>query len=128
MRDEAVARLMDGHVPVKRGSTPKIIGFVPHYPAHDWYRNMIRAMRERADAIGYELRVAAPQAGIAREIKALRTMIARSAAAKVEPGDIVAINGGEIGLMLADELSRSSDITVVTNAIDIMERLDGVSG
>jgi len=22
------------------------IGFVPHYPAHDWYRNMARAMRD----------------------------------------------------------------------------------
>ena len=72
--------------------------------------------------------MAAPQAGIAREIRALRELIARAAADKVEPGDIVAINGGEMGLMLAEELAGFRDITVVTNALEIMERLDGVAG
>ena len=127
LRSEAESRLVGDPEIVPKGA-PKIIGFVPHYPAHDWYRNMIRAMRRRSDALGFELRVAAPQAGIAREIRALRELIARAAADKVEPGDIVAINGGEMGLMLAEELAGFRDITVVTNALEIMERLDGVAG
>jgi len=128
LKDEAEARLASEPAAAKFTGPRKIIGFVPHYPAHDWYRNMIRAMRHRTDALGYELRVAAPQAGIAREIKALRELIARAAAEKVEAGDIVAVNAGEIGLMLADELSKLRDITVVTNALEIMQRLDGVAG
>jgi DeoR/GlpR family transcriptional regulator of sugar metabolism len=128
LRPEAEARLIDTPVAAKPAAPPRIIGFVPHYPAHDWYRNMIRAMRSRTDMLGYELRVAAPQAGIAREIRALRGLIARAAADKIVPGDIVAINGGEIGVMLAQELTQRRDITVVTNAFEIMERLDGVAG
>jgi DeoR/GlpR family transcriptional regulator of sugar metabolism/ABC-type sugar transport system substrate-binding protein len=107
---------------------PRVIGFVPHYPAHDWYRNMIRAMRTRTEALGYELRVAAPQAGIAREIRELRRMIAQTAAERVRPGDIVSVNAGETGLMLAEELAGIRDITVVTNSLDIMERLAGAAG
>jgi DeoR/GlpR family transcriptional regulator of sugar metabolism len=125
---DAEALLIDMPPIAKPAGARKIIGFVPHYPAHDWYRNMIRAMRHRTDMLGYELRVAAPQAGIAREIRALRGLIARAAAAKIEPGDIVAINGGEIGVMLAGELADRRDITVVTNAFEIMERLDGAAG
>lgn len=128
LRADAEAQLTDAPAVVKPAGARKIIGFVPHYPAHDWYRNMIRAMRHRTDMLGYELRVAAPQAGIAREIRALRGLIAQAAAAKVEPGDIVAINGGEIGVMLAGELRERRDITVVTNAFEIMERLDGAPG
>jgi DeoR/GlpR family transcriptional regulator of sugar metabolism/ABC-type sugar transport system substrate-binding protein len=107
---------------------PKVIGFVPHYPAHDWYRNMITAMRMRADLLGYELRVAAPQAGIAREIRALRQLIARTAASRVRPGDTIVVNGGETSLMLADELAGARELTVVTHSLDVMERLHGRPG
>ncbi|ODT32481.1 MAG: hypothetical protein ABS35_01620 [Kaistia sp. SCN 65-12] len=106
----------------------RAIGFVPHYPAHDWYRNMARAMRERAEALGFELKIAAPQSGIAREIAAIRRLIARSAARLVRAGDTILINGGTLSILLADELIGRSDITVVTNAVDVMERLSGRPG
>lgn len=125
---EAEARLL-GKPRLPRPAGPRrVIGFVPHYPAHDWYRNMIRAMRQRTAALGLELRVAAPQAGIAREIQALRRIIAKAAAERVRPGEIVALNAGEASLMLADELTRTRDITVVTNSLDVMERLTGLAG
>lgn len=125
---EAEARLLPdgGAVPPGRGS--RVIGFVPHYPAHDWYRNMVRAMRRRTDALGFELRVAAPQAGIARELQALRRLIARTAAARIRAGDCVLLNAGEASLMLADEIAGLADVTVVTNALDVMERLTGRPG
>lgn len=106
----------------------RAIGFVPHYPAHDWYRNMARAMRERAEALGFELKIAAPQSGIAREIAAIRRLIAKSAARLVRPGDTILINGGTLSTLLADELTGRSDITIVTNAVDVMERLSGRPG
>ncbi len=104
------------------------IGFVPHYPAHDWYRNMQRAIEHRAAELGMELVVAAPQAGIAREISAIRRVIARAAAAAVAPGDTILVNHGEVSLYLADELRTASDVTVVTNSLDVMERLAGRNG
>ena len=125
--DEAADRLSPPSAAVP-ATSKRVIGFVPHYPAHDWYRNMIRAMRGRADALGMELRVAAPQAGIAREIGELRRMIAQAAARKVKPGETIAINAGEIGLMLARELAGAFDVTVVTNSLEIMELLAGSPG
>jgi DeoR/GlpR family transcriptional regulator of sugar metabolism len=125
---EAERRLLPSPAQAQRPGTPRVIGFVPHYPAHDWYRNMIRAMRRRTDAIGYELRIAPPQAGIAREIEGLRRQIARAAAARVRPGESLLINAGRMSLMLADELAGRHDITLVTNAVDVMERLSGRAG
>jgi DeoR/GlpR family transcriptional regulator of sugar metabolism len=104
------------------------IGFVPHYPAHDWYRNMARAMRDRADALGFELKVAAPQSGIAREIHAIRKLIARAAAALVGPGDTILVNSGPLSLMLSDELAEKHDVTIVTNSLDVLERLSNRRG
>jgi DeoR/GlpR family transcriptional regulator of sugar metabolism len=124
---EAEARLLPARDPVQP-TGPRVIGFVPHYPAHDWYRNMIRAMRARAERLNYELRIAPPQAGIAREIKSLRRLIARAAAARILPGDTVLINAGEPSVMLAEEITALRDLTVVTNALEVMERLTGKSG
>jgi DeoR/GlpR family transcriptional regulator of sugar metabolism len=125
---EAEARLLPAAPGVAADGRPRVIGFVPHYPAHDWYRNMMRAMRRRAEAIGFELRIAAPQAGIAREIHALRRMIARAAALRIRPGDSILVNAGETSLLLADELADMRDVTVVTNALEVMERLSDRPG
>ncbi|MCV3240718.1 substrate-binding domain-containing protein [Mesorhizobium sp. ZC-5] len=128
LRDEAADRLSPPSAAAVPTTGKRVIGFVPHYPAHDWYRNMMRAMRSRADALGMELRVAAPQAGIAREIGELRRLIVQTAVRKVKPGETIAINAGEIGLMLARELASASDVTVVTNSLEIMEFLAGNPG
>jgi len=112
---------------VPRGRRPRRIGFIPHYPAHDWYRNMQRSMQHRAAEFGMELVVAAPQTGIAREIRALRRVIAHAAAARVAPGDTILVNHGEVSLFLAEELKTANDVTVVTNSLDVLERLAGRS-
>lgn len=123
LQPQAEASLLPARPEAAPARPPRAIGFVPHYPAHDWYRNMIRAMRQRADTLGYEMRVAAPQAGIAREIQTLRRQIAGAAAGRITPGDTIILDAGEISLMVADELLDIRDITVVTNSLDVMERL-----
>ena len=109
------------------GNTARI-GFIPHYPTHDWYRNMRRAMQQRAIERGMELVVAEPQAGIAQEINALRRDIARSAAATVSSGETILINHGAMALRFAEALDRQLDLTVVTNSLDVLERLTGRGG
>ena len=110
-----------------RGRRPRI-GFVPHYPAHDWYRSMEKAMRARAEELGLDLVVAAPQAGIAQEIRSIRRVIARAAARLIAPGDTILINQGEACVFLAEELKPATDLTVVTNSLDVLERLSGRAG
>jgi DeoR/GlpR family transcriptional regulator of sugar metabolism len=131
LKPEAAARLRDGVAagPAARSSAARrSIGFLPHYPAHDWYRNMIRAMQRRADELGLELRVGAPQEGIARELEGLRRLIARTAARLVRPGSTILVNPGSVSLMLAEELRAVPDVTVVTNSLEVMERLSGQPG
>ena len=99
------------------------IGFVPHYPAHEWYRGMARAMEHRATELGLELRVSAPTAGIAREIRALRQLIARVAARRIRPGDTILINAGAMAMPLAEAIENARDVTVVTNGFDVLAHL-----
>jgi len=110
---------------VEPTKTKRSIGFVPHFPSHDWYRNMIRSMEARCSQYGFELRVAPPQADIAEEISFVRRCIARAAAEKVSNGDTIAINAGEISLLMTDYLDHNLDITIITNSLEILERLTG---
>jgi DeoR/GlpR family transcriptional regulator of sugar metabolism len=125
--NDAMRALMPGFVEIParmgQGDRPLAIGFAPHYPAHDWYRGMERAMRRRCDQLGIELRVAAPQAGIAREIDVLRRQIAWRAVRMIKPGETVLVNAGPLAPYVAAELQMAHDITVVTNGLDILEQL-----
>lgn len=105
-----------------------VVSFMPHFPAHDWYRNMARAMQKRADALGLDLIVSAPQAGIAREIMRLRRVIAAEAATRVNPGDTIIIGQGEVNVLLAKALREATALTVVTNSFDVMQVLNGCVG
>ena len=108
------------------------VGFMPHFPAHDWYRNMIRAMRSRAQDYGIELVIIPPHQGIAAEISRLRGEIAKAAAQRVTPRQTIILGEGEATLYLAEELRRLAfeakpqmrEITVVTNALDVLRRLE----
>jgi len=113
----------------RRARGPKrSIGFVPHYPAHEWYRTMARAMERRAGELGLELRVSAPTAEIAREIGALRRLIATVAARRIRRGETILISAGHVAMRLAEAIEELQGITVVTNSFDVMAHLSGRSG
>jgi len=114
--------------PRRPGVEGRTIGFMPHYPAHDWYRTMARAMRERAQGYGLDVALAPPSAGIAREIEARRVEIARAAVRRIEKGDTILVNAGPVCPMLAAELEHVENVTVVTNSLDLMHRLAGKPG
>ena len=133
LRTDREAELIGGD----RRSLPRLpagarVGFMPHFPAHDWYRNMIRAMQSRAQDYGIELVIIPPNQGIAAEISRLRRDIAKAAAQRVAPRLTIILGEGEATLYLAEELRRLAfeakpqvrDITVVTNALDVLRRLE----
>jgi len=112
------------------------VGFMPHYPAHDWYREMIQAMTARAEQYGFEFRVSPPHKGIATEISRLRAEIADTAVERIRPGQTVILGEGEATLCLAAALRRRATetrdslagVTVITNALDVLFRLEDVPG
>lgn len=112
------------------------VAFMPHYPAHDWYRAMIAAMRERAALYRLTLDVVQPHHGIIAERTRLRRRIAQAAAEGLRPGETVVIGQGEAGVLLAGEIRRMAfddagalrGLTVITNALDVLDRLAGAPG
>jgi DeoR/GlpR family transcriptional regulator of sugar metabolism/ABC-type sugar transport system substrate-binding protein len=110
--------------PPQRPEGPtRTVGFAPHYPAHDWYRAMERAIGARCERLGLELHVAAPQAGIAREIHLLREMIAREAVRQLAPGETVIVNEGPVTPHVTAELLHARNLTVITNSLDVLSEL-----
>ncbi len=137
LRDDQRARLTGagadgGQVAARRGR----IGFMPHYPAHDWYRNMIQAMTARAADYGFDFQVSPPHKGIAAEISRLRGEIADAAVDRIAPGQTVILGEGEATLCMAAALRRRAadaadslnGVTVITNALDVLFRLEDVAG
>lgn len=123
-------------VQARATSKPVRIGFMPHYPAHDWYRTMIVAMQARSSQLGFELVIAPPHHSIAAEISRLRGQIAQTACETLRSGESVLIGEGEATMCLAGEIrrvafedpERLNGLTVITNALDVMFRLDGAPG
>jgi DeoR/GlpR family transcriptional regulator of sugar metabolism len=117
-------------VPKRRGT----IGFMPHFPAHDWYRIMIQSMTARAQDYGFQFRVTPPHKGIAAEVSRLRMQISQAAVDRIAPGQTVIIGDGEANLCLAETLRNSAmadpsafgNVTVITNALDVLMRLEQV--
>jgi DeoR/GlpR family transcriptional regulator of sugar metabolism len=114
-----------------RGSR-KTLGFMPHYPAHDWYRIMLQSMQARARAWGVSLVISPPHQGIAAEIARLRRSLAALAVDRIEPGQTVILGQGEAMRFMADELRRRTaredprldGLTIVTNSLDVLHRLE----
>jgi len=118
------------------------VAFMAHFPAHDWYRTMFHAMRRRASERALDVTLAPPHTSIAAELARLRRVIARAALAQIEPGETIIIGEGAATLALAEaladarrtDLSRpagvgeSDRLTVVTNSLDVLERLSGLPG
>jgi DeoR/GlpR family transcriptional regulator of sugar metabolism len=136
LREDVLERLSS----VRPGFNTKLlrsrrIGFLPHYPAHDWCRSMANAMQERCQVYGATLAVSPPHHGISAEIARLRREIAQSAAQLFKPGMVAALNEGQANLFLAEELrnvaagrpERLQGATVVTNSFDVLHALEDVS-
>ncbi|MCR9138941.1 MAG: substrate-binding domain-containing protein [Alphaproteobacteria bacterium] len=124
--------------PLKRrfGSRRPKVGFIPHFPAHDWYRQMIQSMQVRAGQHGLELVVIAPHKGISAEVTRLRREIARAACSGLAPGETILIGDGEAALLFAEEIRRTAyqeperveGLTIITNALDVLFQLENVPG
>ena len=136
LKEEVLERLSS----IRLGFNTKLlrsrrIGFLPHYPAHDWYRSMASAMQARCQAYGAMLVVSPPHHGISAEIARLRREIAQTAALLLRPGMVVALNDGQANLFLSEEIRNIAShgpeqlhgVTIVTNSLDVLHALEDVA-
>ena len=137
LKEEVLERLSSGRLGFKANLLrSRRIGFLPHYPAHDWYRSMASAMQTRCLVYGATLVISPPHHGISAEIARLRREIAQSAVQLFRPGMVAALNEGQANVLLAEELrslaankpERLQGVTVLTNSFDVLHVLEDTSG
>ena len=107
---------------------PKRIGLIVPFLEHEWYKNLTSLLKEYAGRYEINLQVIDADQNVRDEIEVRRRQIARKAAALVEPGDVLLIDGGPIAAYLAEELKQKKEITVITNSVTVFDTLNRTPG
>lgn len=107
---------------------PKRIGLIVPFLEHEWYKNLTALLKDYAEQYGISLQVIDADQNVRDEIDARRRQIAIKAAALVDSGDVVLVDGGPIAVYLAEELKLKKDITVITNSVIVFDTLNRTPG
>jgi len=107
---------------------PKRIGLIVPFIEHEWYKNLTALLKDYADQYGISLQVIDADQNVREEIEVRRRQIASKAAALVQPGEVVLVDGGPIAIYLAEELKQKKEITVITNSVIVFDTLNRTPG
>lgn len=109
-------------------SLPKKIGLIVPFIEHEWYKNLTVLLKNYAEQYEIGLQVIDADQNVRDEVDLRRRQIANKAAALVESGDVVLVDGGPIALYLAKELKQKKEITVITNSVIVFDTLNRTPG
>lgn len=124
LRPEVLARMCDGRLYSGASVAGRSIGFMLHYPSHDWYRNLAAAMRQRCAEFGIAFTARNAEDEVAEQLRGIKRMIGAAAAAAVRPRETLLVDGGECSRYFAEALKAAdAEVTVVTNALAVLDRL-----
>ncbi len=115
--------MIDRYVPRASGELPRQLGFVVPFMEHEWYRNLIVCLQKYARSLGIGVEVINADQILLHDIASRQRAIARAAADKVQPGDVLLVDSGQITSYLAEELAKKDNITVITNSVPVFETL-----
>jgi DeoR/GlpR family transcriptional regulator of sugar metabolism len=104
---------------------PKQIGLIVPFLEHEWYKHLTASLKEYSEQYGIGLQIIDADQNVRDEVDLRRRQIAIKAAALVNPGDVVLIDGGPIAPYLAKELKQKREITVITNSVFVFDTLNG---
>lgn len=107
---------------------PRQIGLIVPFIEHEWYKNLTTLLKDYAGQYGIGLQVIDADQNVRDEVDLRRRQIANKAAALVEQGDVVLVDGGPIALYLAEELKQKTDITIITNSMVVFDTLNRTPG
>ncbi|MDQ0391424.1 substrate-binding domain-containing protein [Labrys monachus] len=129
LRPEVLARMVAGRTYAGPPIAGRSIGFMLHYPSHEWYRSLAAAMRRRSAEVGAVFVARNAEDEVAEQIHAIKRMIGATAATEVRPKETLLIDGGECSRYFAEALRASGQqATVYTNALAILEILADAPG
>lgn len=107
---------------------PERIGLIVPFLEHEWYKNLTALLKDYAEQYKIHLQVVDADQNVRDEIDVRRRQIADKAAALVEPGDVVLVDGGPVAIYLAEALKQKKDITVITNSVTVFDTLNRTPG
>jgi DeoR family fructose operon transcriptional repressor len=107
------------------GLVPKRVGILVPFGEHEWYKNLVAAMRTYASRRGIAVTVADAAENLRDELVLRKLSIAREASKLVKPGDVILIDGGQVTTFLAEAVQDVAGITVITNAMPVFDALRG---
>lgn len=110
------------------GYEGKEIAFVILHQTHEWYQHVARAMQRRAADFGITVSVKNLRDDLEVEVRELRRLIGKQAAAQVEDGDTIILDTGFTTIQMAQSLRQHRNLTVVTNSQDVFDRLHTAPG
>lgn len=105
---------------------PKNVGIIVPFPEHEWYKHLTALIGEHARRNGVNLHVIDADQCVRDEVTLRRRQIAHKAASLVKSGDVLIVDSGPLSVMLANELKLMTDITVITNCLDVIQILNRV--
>jgi len=105
--------------------SPKRIGLVVPFREHEWYKNLIASVRDHAGLLKSKLEIVDADRSFRSEMDLRRREIAQLAAEQVQPGDVVLIDSGKVGVYTAEKLAEKEDVVVITNSLPVQEVLKG---
>ena len=129
LRGEVLERMCAGRLYDGPSVAGRTIGFMLHFPSHEWYRNLAAAMRQRSAEFGVEFIARNAEDEVAEQLRGIRRDIGKAAAAAVRSRETLLIDGGECSRYFAEALKTAGrEVTVVTNALSVLETLAGTPG
>jgi DeoR/GlpR family transcriptional regulator of sugar metabolism len=99
------------------------MAFVVPFSEHEWYLNLVAAMRKHAAQRALELEVVDAAQSLRDEIELRTCAIAQRAAGLVQHGDVLLVDDGQVTTFLAEALREAEGITVITNSVSVFDAL-----
>jgi DeoR/GlpR family transcriptional regulator of sugar metabolism len=111
-----------------KSDAPVQIGLIVPFSEHEWYKELNLYLKKYASQCGASLHIIDADQNVQDEVELRRRAIARKASSLVEPGDVILVDGGPIAVYLAEELRAKTDITVITNSMEVFNSLNPCPG
>ena len=129
LRPDVLSAMTEGRTYSGPSVADRSIGFMLHYPSHEWYRGLAAAMRRRSGEIGAVFVARNAEDEVAEQLQTIKRSIGAAAAAQMRARETLLIDGGECSRYFAESLkSTGHEVTVYTNALAILEILAGAPG
>jgi DeoR/GlpR family transcriptional regulator of sugar metabolism len=105
------------------------IGFMLHYPSHEWYRGLAAEMGRRAAEVGARFVARNAEDEVAEELRVIKRMIGRQVAAQIGPRESLLVDGGECSRFFAEAIRDAGlEVSVYTNSLAVLEILATAKG